>query len=224
MTLSERIINGIVSLFFRLTCDVKINGIATLPATGPAILIVNHTSSLEGPLFYVGMRPRRTTAMAKKELWEKWFTRAAMKAWSAIPVDREDVDMKTLRSCFGVLDDGDFLCLAPEGTRGNDGALKRAMPGTVLFATRKSVPIYPMVIWGLRDWSANMKRLKRTEVHFRVGKPFVIEKVGDGKVTADDRRKIADEMMYYMADLLPPKFRGYYADESQRTTAFTRFL
>ena len=222
MTFRELWVNTIVSLFFRLTCTVRIEGADKVPAGGPAILISNHTTFFEGPLYYVKLRPRRTIALAKKELWNRPFTRAAMTAWRSIPVDRGGMDMTAIRRCFGVLDDGNFLCIAPEGTRSSTGALKKAMPGTTFFASRQGVPIYPMVQWGLRDLSWNIRRFRRTKVHIRVGDPFLVEKAGGGKLTADDRRRMADEMMYRLADLLPENLRGAYADENARTSDFTR--
>ena len=222
MTFREFWVNAVVSLFFRLTCDVGIEGAEKVPIEGPAILISNHTTFFEGPLYYVKLRPRRTIALAKKELWNRAFTRSVMKAWRSIPVDRGGMDMTAIRRCFGVLDEGDFLCIAPEGTRSATGALKRAMPGTTFFASRQGVPIYPMVQWGLRDLPRNLKRLRRTHVRIRIGDPFLVGKAGGGKLSADDRRGMADEMMCRLARLLPEEWRGAYADESLWTSEYVR--
>ena len=104
MTLRERIVNAFVAGFFRLTARVTVEGLDNVPVEGPGIIIANHTSFFEGPLFYIVFRPRRTIALAKKELWNKWLTRTVMNAWQSIPVDRGGVDMKAIRSCFNVLD------------------------------------------------------------------------------------------------------------------------
>ena len=224
MTFKERIVNAAVSLILKITCKVDLQGAENIPLEGPAILITNHTTNLEGPLFYLSLRPRKTRALAKRELWGPYFTRMAMEAWESVPVDRGGMDMKAIRSCFGVLDDGNFLCIAPEGTRSKTGALKKAMPGTTFFASRQGVPIYTMVQWGLLDMKKNLKRFRRTPVHLRCGKPFLIEKPGGGKIRAEDREKMADEMMYQLADLLPEELRGYYADESKRTSEYVKPL
>jgi len=88
MTFKERFVNFVVSLLFHITCRVEVDGLEYVPLKGPAILISNHTTFLEGPLFYIKLRPRRTVALAKIELWEKGLTRLAMEAWQSIPVDR----------------------------------------------------------------------------------------------------------------------------------------
>ncbi len=222
MTFKERIVNAIVAGFFRLTIKLEVEGLENVPAEGPGIVIANHTSFFEGPLFYLIFRPRRTIALAKKELWDSFLTRAAMTAWQSVPVDRGGLDMKAIRGCFNVLDDGNFLCIAPEGTRSKDGALKRAMPGTTFFASRKEVPLYPLVVWGIRDMGANLKKLKRTKVNIALGKPFILEKKGGGKLGSEDRKQMADEMMYHLADLLPEHLRGVYSDPTERTSDYIK--
>ena len=220
MTLGERLINGVIRLGLRLSCRLDVSELSRVPAEGPAILISNHTTQVEGPLFYIFLRPRRTIALGKKELWKNPVTRMAVKAWGVIPVDRGGVDMGTIRACFGVLDRGDFLCLAPEGHRSPDGALRRALPGATFFAARRGVPIYPMAQWGLRDLGRNLRRFRRTPVHIRVGEPFTVE--SEGRLGPEDRQAMADEMMYRIARLLPEEFRGAYADLSRMTGRFLR--
>lgn len=89
---------------FRFACKVEIEGAEKIPQTGPAILITNHTTVFEGPLFYISLRPRHTIALAKRELWGHGLTRVAMEAWRSILVDRGGMDMKAIRGCFSVLD------------------------------------------------------------------------------------------------------------------------
>ncbi len=224
MTFKERVVNSAVSLILRITCKIEMEGAEKIPQKGPAILITNHTPNLEGPLFYLSLRPRRTRALAKTELWEHFFTRMAMEACESVRVDRGGMDMKAIRNCFGVLDDGDFLCIAPEGTRSKNGALKKAMPGTTFFASRQGVPIYTMVQWGLLDLSSNLKKFRRTKVNLRCGDPFIMEKPGGGKIRAEDREKMADEMMYKLAELLPEELRGHYSDGSGKTFKYVKPL
>lgn len=220
MTIKEHLVNFVVSTAFRLTCKVEVRGVEKVPLTGPAILITNHTTFYEGPLFYIELRPRKTRALAKKELWDHYFTRMAMEAWESVKVDRGGMDMKAIRGCFSVLDDGNFLCIAPEGTRSKNGALKKAMPGTTFFASRKGVPVYPFVQWGLLSLPENFKKFRRTPVTIVFGDPFLIEKPGGGKLSSDDREKMADEMMYRLAELLPEELRGYYSDPTGKTSEY----
>jgi len=62
--------------------------------------------------------------------------------------------------------------------------------------------------------------LKRTDFHIRVGKPFHLDDRGE-KVTRQVREEMMEEMMLQLASLLPPEYRGRYAN---RSTASTRYI
>lgn len=224
MKLKERIINGLIRTAFDLVYKIDKKDFDKIPLKGPAILITNHVSNMEGPLYYVNLRPRKTIAMAKAELFDKFFTREILSTWGAVPIKRGAVDMQAMKSCMKVLDEGDFLCIAPEGTRSKSGKLIRGKAGTTFFATQKKVPIYPMGHYGLLKSSGAGKSLWRNKVIVKVGQPFYVEKKSEGKITSEDRQKMADEMMYRIAELLPEEFRGQYSDLSQATTNYLTFI
>jgi hypothetical protein len=48
-------------------------------------------------------------------------------------------------------------------------------------------------------------------MHYVVGRPFRVE-AGGQRVTSSIRQQIIDEVMFQMAGLLPPQYRGAYAD------------
>lgn len=223
MTIKEKIINSLIRTTLDLFCRIDKSDLKKIPLKGPAILITNHVSTLEGPLFYVNLRPRKTIAMAKAELFEKFFTRTILSTWDAVPIKRGAADMQAMKSCFKVLEEGNFLCIAPEGTRSKTGKLLRGKAGTTFFATQKKVPIIPMVHWGIRDLGKNAKKLKRTSISIKVGKPFFVEKKEGGRINSEDRQKMADEMMYQIASYLPEELRGYYSDLSKATTEYLTF-
>jgi 1-acyl-sn-glycerol-3-phosphate acyltransferase len=54
-----------------------------------------------------------------------------------------------------------------------------------------------------------MKRLRRTAISIKVGKPFEIIQKG-GRIDAETRQKLADEIMLYLAALMSEEKRGYY--------------
>jgi len=223
MTLKERVINSLIRSILDLFCKIDKRDLNKIPLKGPAILITNHVTTLEGPLFYVNLRPRKTIAMAKAELFDKFFTRTILSTWGAIPVKRGAADMQAMKKCFNVLEEGNFLCIAPEGTRSKDGKLLRGKAGTTFIATQKKVPIIPMVHWGIIDLKTNSRKLKRTDVQIKVGRPFYVEKKEEGRINSEDRQNMADEMMYQIAIYLPEELRGYYSDLSKATTNYITF-
>jgi 1-acyl-sn-glycerol-3-phosphate acyltransferase len=223
MTFKEKVINSLIRSALNMFCKIDKEDLNKIPLKGPAILITNHVSNLEGPLFYVNLRPRKTIAMAKSELFDKFFTRTILSTWGAIPVKRGAADMQAMKSCFRVLEEENFLCIAPEGTRSKNGQLLRGKAGTTFIATQQKVPIIPMVHYGLVDLKGNAKKLKRTSVTIKAGRPFYVEKKEEGRINSTDRQNMADEMMYQIAKYLPEEFRGYYSDLSKATTNYITF-
>lgn len=223
MTVTERITNFVVKTLFRIIVKVDTSPLWRIPSEGPGILLSNHVSNLEGPLFYVFLTPRRATALGKIELWQNRFTRFFMETWDVIPLHRGAVDGEAMRRCFAALAGGRFVGVAAEGTRSRDGVLRQGQPGAVLLATRANVPIYPMVHWGLHNVAANLRRLRRTRVTIRVGRPFYLRKPGGGTITRSDRARMVDEMMFQLAILLPDQLRGRYSDLSQMSTDYIEF-
>ena len=224
MGIRSTLINASLGLIFRILIRIDDKDLRRLPLGGPAILITNHTSNIEGPLFYVRLRPRATIAMAKTELWKFFATRMIMEAWGAIPLRRGRLDRKALAKCVRVLEQGQFLCIAPEGKRSKDGTLLRGQPGATWFAADKNIPIYPMVQWGCLDIFKELAHLRRPKVVIKVGPPFLVRTPRDHHAHGDELQTMADEMMYQLADLLPSRYRGYYADTSGKTTKYLEFV
>jgi len=222
MPLAERIVNGTLRMVIHVLCRVDRRELDAIPMEGPAILVTNHSTNLEGPIYYVLLDPRRKTALGKRELWGNWVTRFFMQLWGVIPLHRGGPDRRALRKAREALERGELLGIAPEGTRSRSGTLQRGRPGAALLATSAEVPIVPMVQWGVQDLLKNLRRLRRTTLHFRVGTPFFLRVPAGGDPSRDDLRKMADEIMYQLAILLPESLRGYYRDLTRMTRDYIR--
>ena len=79
----------------------------------------------------------------------------------------------------------------------------------------------PMAYYGAEYLWHNMARLRRTDYHIRVGRPFYLD-TGGSRVTRQVRQQIVDEIMVQMAALLPPAYRGYYADQMSTPHTYLR--
>ena len=172
-------------------------------------MMVNHTSNLEGPMLYAFLQPRKMHALAKQELWEHKFMAYLMDLWASIPVDRQNMGRATMDACFKVLDEQHILAIAPEGTRSHDGRLQEGKGGVAFIAHKKNAPMIPVAVMGFTDFKKNIKRLKRTVITVKVGPVFEIVQKG-GRMDADTRQALAEEIMLRLAELMPPSLRGHY--------------
>jgi 1-acyl-sn-glycerol-3-phosphate acyltransferase len=218
----RRIFNALARLLTGLICKVDADQLARIPQVGPTIIIVNHVNFLELPIIYPRTPSDLGTGYSKIENWDNPIYRALFNNWDVIPIEREAVDVTALRKGLEALEEGRILFITPEGTRSHDGRLQRGKPGVVLMAERSGAPVWPVACYGGENVMENIKRLRRTDYHVKVGKPFRLD-TGGVKVTSAIRQQIADEMMYQIAALLPPQYRGAYSDMEAATEQFLAF-
>ena len=215
-------VNGLVRNGTSLLCRIDAPDLHKVPRRGPLILIVNHSGSLEVPLVFARLQPRPVTGFAKIETWDDPFMAWLFNLWGAIPIRRGEADMDALRKALAALEKGCIFGLAPEGTRNKTGRLIRAHPGAVILAMHSAAPLLPLAHWGGENFRTNLKRLKRTDFHIRVGAPFRLELNG-ARATREVRQQIVDEMMYQLAALMPAEYRGAYHDLEKATAQYLRF-
>ena len=220
--IARRLINGIVRALTYLTCEVDAHELKRVPVVGPAILIVNHINFLELPILYPRIPSDLGVGFSKKENWDNPIYRLLFTNWNILPIERDTADISAIRSGLQVLQEGKILFITPEGTRSHDGRLQRGKAGVVLIAIRSQVPVWPIACYGGEKFMENLKRLRRTPYHVRVGNPFRVNTHGV-KVTRQVRQQIVDEMMYQLAALMPPPYRGVYSDLEHATETYLEF-
>lgn len=214
----------IINIYIRITCRLHAGKeMDKIPMKGPLIVITNHTGQLEVPVFFGQLATRPITGWAKVESWDNAFLRWLFNLWGLIPVRRGEADTSALRKAMKALEDGYIFGIAPEGTRNKTGRLKRAHPGAVMLAVHSGAPILPMAHWGGENFLRNLPRLRRTDFHIRVGKPFKLELEGV-KMTREVRQQIADEMMLRIAELMPLEYRGEYEKVTPPEKPFTKVV
>ncbi len=194
-----------------ILCRIEGADLAQVPEHGPLILAINHISSLEVPILAAHLQPRQMIGLAKIETWDNLFMGWLFDMWDSIPIRRGEVDLQAIRRCLSVLAENNILAVAPEGTRSRDGRLLTGQPGIALIALHSGAPVLPIAHWGGEIFSRNIKHLRRTDFHIRVGRPFTLDARGE-KVNGKVRQAMADEIMCQIAVLMPEEYRGRYAN------------
>ena len=222
MTLTHRVLIATFKGLTSLLCRIDDAQLARVPDQGPLILVTNHVNILEIPILYTRLQPRPLTGFAAAYRWKTLWTRWLLDVCGAIPLRRGEADIAAVRKALDMLEAGYLVAVAPEGTRSGHGRLQRAHPGVVLLALRSGAPVLPVAFYGAEHYRENLRRLRRTDFHIVVGKPFYID-AGEDKVTRQVRQQIVDEIMYQMAALLPPPYRGVYSDLNAATEKYLTF-
>jgi len=192
----------------RLLLRVQVSGQANVPASGGVLLAINHLGGAD-PVLVIGFTPRYVTPAGKSEI-QGWpvFNRVAA-AYGMIPLRRGEPDRATLRRLLSVMAQGGALLIAPEGRESLTGALERAKDGAAFLGLRAGVPVVPVAITGTA-WKRVLpawRRLRRPCVTLTFGMPFRFP-------AGLSRREATEQLMHRLASMLPPEYRGAYADDS----------
>ena len=212
MSLLQRITAAFFKALTGLMFRVDAIQLTKIPMHGPLIIVANHVHIPEIPTLYARLLPRKVHGMAQAErVLDKNVTGGILRLFGTIPVWRGEADLNALRTGIKKLTEGNIILLDPEGTRSRNGCLQKGRPGAILMALHSGAPMLPVVHYGSENYPENLKRLRRTDLHYVVGKPFRVE-AGSQRVTSAIRQQMIDEVMFQMAGLLPPQYRGAYAD------------
>lgn len=143
---------GIVRLLYR----VKVYGKEHVPTDGAALVLSSHQSFfdpmlcqgwLRRPFYYV---PRDTLFVG--------FWGFMIDLFYTIPINQDQVTLKSMRAIIEVLKRGHIVCLYPEGSRTLTGKIDEIKPGFSLLVRRSGAMMVPMVIDGVFErWPRGQK-------------------------------------------------------------------
>jgi 1-acyl-sn-glycerol-3-phosphate acyltransferase len=208
-------IRAIMRFLLRWLTRWEVIGLEHVPPHGPYILITNHLSYLDPPTIMASL-PSRITVLAASKYKAHPFG-LLLRLVNPVWIRRGEADRQGLRACLRVLAEGGILGLAPEGTRSKTGGLQPAKTGAAFLAVKADVPILPVIVIGTERALRDLTRLRRPHLRCVIGKPF---RLNTSKIRSERRLEaLTDEMMYRLAALLPPEYRGVYGGQLQTRRA-----
>ncbi|MET0757945.1 MAG: 1-acyl-sn-glycerol-3-phosphate acyltransferase [Mycobacterium sp.] len=156
-----------------------VTGVEQLPATGGAVVAINHTSYFDFtfaglPAYKQGLG-RKVRFMAKKEVFDHKITGPLMRSLRHIEVDR-DSGAASFAAAVAALKAGELVGVYPEATISRSFEIKEFKSGGARMAIEAGVPIVPHIVWGAqRIWTkGHPKKLWRPKVPITVavGEPI----------------------------------------------------
>ncbi len=196
---------------FPLMVSYQIFGKDNVPAEGPFIVVVNHSSIMDTALtFFVASWYKRIFFAAKT--WEKvFFLGWGMKKGGAVYIHRGSVDRRAMTEALDSIKTGSIFGMAPEGTRSKDGRMAKGRDGAAYLATKSGVPVIPVGIVGAKDWNRNWKSLRWTHLEAHIGEPIIMPDI-DRTIRSRDLSAYTHYIMTHIAHQLPEFYWGEYAD------------
>ena len=129
--------------------EVQTIGLDKLDPARTFIFMSNHVSNIDPPLL-LPLIPRRTSVMAKKELFSYPLLGRTMRFGSLVPVDRgnRESGIAAVRYASQVIREGINMTIFVEGKRSFDGRLLPFKKGPFYLAEECGVPVVPVTIVG----------------------------------------------------------------------------
>ena len=126
----------LLKIIFKIRYKLIVHGNTNLPET-PLIICANHIN-LWDPILLAIIFDRQIRFMAKKELFENKF--------GAFPVDRDNVNITTIKDAIQLVKDNEVLGIFPEGTRVKTVSEKNMKTGVAMIASRAGADVIPVFI------------------------------------------------------------------------------
>jgi 1-acyl-sn-glycerol-3-phosphate acyltransferase len=198
-------------LLFTLFSQVKIHGLENVPAKRAYLIAMNHVSLFEAP-FILAFWPVAPEAAGAVDIWSRPGQSMLARLYGGIPVHRGEYDRKLIDQMLSALKSGRPLVIAPEGRRSHTPGMRRALPGAAFIIDQAGTPVLPVGIYGATDDFLSLAlRGKRPRIEMRIGSPLFLQPIqGRGEAKRIQRQANADQIMFHIAELLPPEYRGVY--------------
>ena len=180
--------NLVYGLYYTLFCNLKVIGRQNVPKKGFFIVASNHVSAIDPFLVVFAIR-RIAAYMAKKELFETRAGRIFLNFLGAFAVNREKLEVSTIKTAIAIKQTNWVLGLFPQGPREIDGNMEHISRGFAAIAKITKSDILPVKITGAtkeerKPFKGNMKII--------IGKPIPYN---------DDTHKMVDLWIKQMSEL-----------------------
>lgn len=206
-----RFFKSLVTFLLKLLTHWEVEGQENLPPGGPLLVVFNHLAWWDAPLAMASL-PWQMTGIALKDLQRIPVTGQLLALGKVIWVDRGRYDRDALRQALTVLKEGGVLGIAPEGRMSVTGALERGKTGPVFIARKADVPLLPIGVIGTDKVLSDWRSFRRPHLKLVIGPVFRLPERRRYESRKEERQADADFIMERLAELLPPEYRGVYAD------------
>ncbi len=138
---------SIVKFILKILFRVEVSGCNNIPKKGRVILCSNHISYID-PVVIGVFFPRYIYFIGKMELFKNKFLASFFTFFNSFSVNRFAIDRKAINTAIKVLKDDQILGIFPEGTRSEEGIIKKGKKGMGLISIIGKSPILPVAIAG----------------------------------------------------------------------------
>ena len=161
----------------------------------PSILVINHTSHLDGPVVTTVFRKERIHNLAAKDRFEQRGLGFLLRYTRCIPIDRQNPDLSWIHESLRVLhQDKEHVAIFPEGAHGKYREQLPFHSGVVMLAALAGVPIVMIYVDGPH-------KILRKRSKLIVAPPFRLDPPTEG-LNSDYINAQTDVLQHRMKELM----------------------
>jgi 1-acyl-sn-glycerol-3-phosphate acyltransferase len=162
LLMPEYLLRFLAWVLTRCVYRFKVEGDENIPTAGAAILVCNHVSFVDAVLL-MAASPRPIRFIMDHRIFATPVLGTLFRLGKAIPIAPQKEDPAAYERAFAearrVLDEGDLLCIFPEGGITRDGSLGPFKGGVMKILQTHPVPVVPMALTNL--WGSFFSRVER---------------------------------------------------------------
>jgi 1-acyl-sn-glycerol-3-phosphate acyltransferase len=179
MLVPEYLLRFVAFIASRCVYRFKVRGDEHIPVEGPAILVCNHVSFVDAVLL-MAASPRPIRFIMDHKIFRIPVLGAMFRLAKAIPIAPQKDDPQTYERAFAearrVLDEGELLCIFPEGAITRDGHLQPFKGGVMKILETHPVPVVPIALQNL--WGSFFSRVEEGQAMVRPFRRGFFSRVG----------------------------------------------
>ena len=157
----EFLMRFLVWILIHSVYHVRKQGLENIPDEGPAVLVCNHVSFVDA-MIIAGCIRRPVRFVMYYKIYRLPLLHFVSRTAKAIPIAGSFEDRALMEKAFDEVDQalqqGDIVCIFPEGRLTADGRLSNFKSGIERILHRTPVPVIPMCLYGL--WGSAFSRHK----------------------------------------------------------------
>ncbi len=137
--------NIVIKTFLRFKYNLKVEGKENIDKKKKYIVASNHVTGYD-PFIVAAQLNLTISYMAKKQLFETFWSMVLMDWCGAFAVDRDKVDVSTIKTALSIQNTNWHLGLFPQGTRCNNGKIENITKGFASISKKIKADVLPVAI------------------------------------------------------------------------------
>ncbi len=164
-SLTRFVLTFILSGQYRVT----VQGMKNMPAKGGVLLLGNHVSWIDWAIVQIAS-PRPVRFVMIRNIYERWYLKWFLDLFKCIPIEAGARSRKSLGAVAEALNNGEVVCLFPEGAISRSGHLGEFRKGYEVACDKADasvviLPFYLRGLWG-SQFSRSSERMKKSGPKF----------------------------------------------------------